>query len=486
MLRHIWRLLASPEGGGVVAALLAFKLLLVLVFGPIYPPDSQGYLEYARYLLAEGFWQRVTLITNPIFAVRMAGYPAVLALFLHASEQAWPYLIIGLQSLASLAAMLAVHLLGRDLGLSRAPALFAAIAFATSLQLTLDQCILTDSLHASAIVIAVCVLAHGAASGRPLSLFHALSAGTLLSIAFLLRETLQVLFVTLLPLLTARWLIGHCRLRPLLHSLCALLPFFVTVSAYMAWNEHRYGERFITVGPGAPMLYTLTQAATYDQTLFDGEAPLESAARRVPRKDPYDHVWQILWTLEREGYRRTQINHMVRAHYVKAWLHHPRSMLRVLSDQFSENQLKLAFSPIGSVCLIASWAANQELCPGDRNLQRTIGDGFSGASFWVIAFIVGWIIERTVSIVLSLSFAVGAPLLLVAALRRGNLARDYLALTTASLWAMYVGWMFAFALHQLDSRYLAPVIPLSIVVGLVTLHIAGKRLRAKRATAARA
>ncbi len=465
----------------VFAGLAGLKAGLLVTFGPAFLPDSGGYINFAGQIISGAAWKPdATMLADPIIVTRMIGYPAIIALCMAVAGHAWPYLLIALQSGASLIAALFVYALSRQLGLSRAVALFAVTAFATSTQLTLDQCILTDSLNASMIIIGTCILTFGASTGRPLRLQQAFAGGLCFAEAMLIREAMQVLFVTLLPLLGVRWLLAKRTLAQFLYAAFVLVPLVVAIAGYMSWNQYRYGHSFITVGTGAPMLLSLTYAAAYDPTFFAGDSPLRTAARRLPNREPNAYMQQIQQQLEKEGYSATDIVHMIRTEYLQSWRSHAAAMLHVMRNQFSENLLKLAFRPLSSACVTAAWSSGQEQCPDYRDEIRSIRRGSWHASIGTIVYFVATTVERTVSIVLTLNFAIGTPLVVLLAWQAQTLGLRPIALTAASLWAMYLGWMSAFAFFQLDTRYLAPVNQIPIAVGLSVLVLSTARFRRPR------
>ena len=472
-----------------LAIVLLCKLALLAIYGPIVMPDTGDYLTYARTIMKSTDWlHEANLAASPLpLAYRMIGFPAVLAAGLTIGGAAWQYVVIAVQFALSLCACWMIYRLALELGLTCKAAIAAVIAFATSIQLTLDQTLLTDSIHASLVIIAVCLLSENIGPQRPMRLGRVALAGALLAPAFLLRDAMQFLFVVFLPVLAVRLLVTRGgALRSLAVCVALLLPLLATIEAYKTWNYYRTGERFVAPIGQLTILYFLTRAAQFDPNVFSGDTTLQIVARRhVQDRDPkvLNIAYAVSYELFDRGLRATDVAKESYALYFRNWREHPSAMFMVIRAHVSERLLKLAFRPLASVCQTIEWATLVKQCPDERLLMRAALSGFAGESWPMpVLFILGSS-ERIISIGVSLAFIIGAPLMLVFGLRRRGLAVEPSVLLVAAFWAMAIGWTAAYAAVVMEERYLAPIVPFVIVAGLLviqrmTLLLTQTRLRA--------
>jgi hypothetical protein len=479
---------SRPRNVFATFALIAvLKITLVAIYGPISVPDTSGYVTFARAILQSDTWLHDAQLSSgavPLFAVRMIGYPAILATAMEIGGTNWPYLVVALQFMVTIAALWAIYAFALELGLSWQLAVFAVVAFATSEQLVTDQCLLTDSLNADFIIIALFILARGIRSGRPLSVWGAAAGGALLALAFLLREAMPLLATMMLPLLIVRcfrgWS-GALVLRSVLMGTLVLVPLMTTVEIYKAWNSHRTGERFVTTSAQVTLMYALINAAKHDHTVFDGDAPLDQAARRAVHNYVFDEVAPINSDLVEQGYRPTDVARMSQAHYFATWRSRPVAMLHLLRDHISEEVAKLAFRPLSASCDLIEWATTVRQCPDYRDLMRAVRSSFVHEPHGSLTFFLFQTCELTVSIGLFSAFVVGVPVLWVRSWRRSGwrvTGPEWLVFT---FWAMYVGWFLLYAAVNMERRYMNPVVPLSILGGLVIWQEMVRSARVPRA-----
>jgi hypothetical protein len=474
---------------GTFGALAAAKIALLVVFGPVFTPDSAAYVAMAETMRASDAWlYHVDLGSTfaPAFAFRIIGYPAVVAAAMTVAGTAWPYVLVVIQSAISLIATAATLQFGRELGLDRRLALIAAVAGATSMQFTLDQCILTDSLNASFIILATVLIVRGVRAGRPLGFAPALAAGILIVLAFLLREVMQVLVVLFVPLLVVRVVTAAgARLRTCAAAVLVVLPLLVTVEAYKQWNVYRTGERFVTTGGQTTLLEGLVVALERNPGLFDADTPLDRALRSHIRYRTLAEIVAVNEALFHEGFKATDIARLVTARYLAAWREHPLAMLSMLRSTFSENQAKLAVRPVTAACEIIEWGHSEPQCPDYRDTYQKLARAPGSMTPADIAIFVTVTVQNTASIIVFAAFLIGVPVLVLtrlgAAWRRRKWPPDFAELLLAgALWALYCGWDMAYSLIHFENRYLAPVIPLSVFGGLLVIQELA-RLRGARA-----
>lgn len=441
--------------------LLAFKLALLWALGPAFLPDTGGYQAVAE-MIATGTLgaQDLTATVIPPSLFRIVGYPLVIAAVTAIGGAAWPWLLVGAQLALSVAATVMVHATARRLGLSRWASLGAALAQATSLPLVLDQAVLTDSLYGSLTVMAACLLLRAvlAESGRAFGTVAA--AGMLVALAFLLREATLFLAVGFLPLaaLAARGCGRWAPLRAATLVIVFVLPLALVQHGYREWNRARIGLPIITTGGQTNMIFAISKAARHDPGVFDGDSPVARASRATFQTYEFVEVLEVNQRLFAEyGLTAPDIAKAGTAAYLQAWRQHFMSMLMVPLNHLRANQAQLTIRPLESVRELILW------CKGDDGgfaRWRAVKDG----KWWMapVAALDG--VSKAAAVVVFAAFALLTPW----RLWRGDGA------TTANLamaggWLLYFCFLGAYALVHLETRYVAPVVPLSILGGFANL-----------------
>ncbi len=459
------RVRVTGTGGSIYAVfaiLITLKFLLLALFGPVFTPDSAGYSDMARNMLESRAWLHTDV---PLFSFRIVGYPAILAAAMKIGGSFWSYVVVCLQCVVSLCAAAAMLRLGCELGLSRGLSLLAVAASATSLQLTLDQCILTDSLNASFIIFAIVLIVRGARDGHAFSLSAGLAAGLLLALAFLVREIMQVLIVVFLPLLVVRVIAAAkgARARTFVSAVLVVAPVLITVAAYREWNNYRTGERFVTTGAQTALLIPVVEAAKHDPHVLDGDTPLDRALRSHVQHYTFGEIIAVNAELSAEGYRPTEIARLVTARYIEAWRQHPVAMLLFVRSKLSENQAKLAVRAFTAVCEIIEWGHSEPQCPDYRDVYQRFLRAPSSLTLGELGTFVAVTVQNALSIVLFGAFLLGVPVLIFTWLRRWRLLREATGfvsslLIAGGLWILYCGWDLAYVMLTFENRYLAPVV----------------------------
>ena len=464
--KNLWHPLVAAY-----CTIAVIKLVLLIVIGPIFGDDTPGYVEPARAMLASATWIRDAGLSTgpkPLFTFRMIGYPAVLATAMMVGGAAWPYLVIALQYVLSFAAGAALYDLALELGLSWQLSIVAVAAALLSFPLPLDQSIMTDSLNASFLVLAVCLLTRGAPSGRRLTFPGAGVAGLFLAVAFLTREAEQFLIAALVPLLAARiWLAGRdCLIGSVLAVVVAVAPLFLIVEGYKQWNFYRTGERFVTTSASHTIVDAIAKAAKIDRTVIAGNAPFDRTARSVLQNSTYEEVLTLNKALFAQGYKATDVSGMAYQEYFELWRTHPRTMLAVLRMHISERTTKLTIRPIEAICETIEWGTGVRRCYDYRDLYRAIPSHFKGMRWTALPTFVFQTIESTAAIFLFGGFLLGIPYLFVVHLvkERRLPVGSILTLTAFSL--MYITWFVAYGIVHMEDRYLMPVLPFSILGGI--------------------
>ncbi|MDP2699703.1 hypothetical protein [Thalassospira sp.] len=338
-----------------------------------------------------------------------------------------------------------------------------------SLSFTLDQFILTDSLFASLFILVISTLALGALACRPLGLGEALALGVLLSLALLLREGAGILSVLFLLLLGCRIFLSPQgqRLKSCIGAVSVFVPLFLTSQIYQGWNENRTGDRFITTGGQTVYLQGLVDAARRDTLIFSGDTDMDLAARDILADYSFAEVLQILSRLYDEGYQAPALAAMSRGKYMQAWVERPSSMLRMTVGHMRESLAFMTFQPLAAIRDTGFWATGERPWPDYSGLKRNLSDGTGTIILFGFESL-----ERVTGILLTLSFLLTPAVWLVRAFRRRdwNTLLSGPVLVPVALWLFYLGFMIAHAMVHLETRYMAPVLPFSIMIGLLGIQ----------------
>jgi 4-amino-4-deoxy-L-arabinose transferase-like glycosyltransferase len=464
--------LSAPLLAAALLLLLALKVAALAAFGPTIAPDSRDYIGYADQILS-GAFRHVDLVSDaiPLTLYRPIGYPAVVAAAKVIAPGHWAWAVVLLQFAVSLVATAMVYRLARGFGLAAWLSLGAAAAYATSLQFVLDQTIASDSLCASTLTIATCLLAEWAlrrAPPRPLLL---LAAGALIAASFLMRDVIAFIALGLVPLTLASVSGAKGWPRRAAAFVLVFLPLIGSYVGYVEWNRSRVGAAVVTTVAQWSLLDPLVRASRYDPTLFSADDPIAQTGRRVAKNFTLDESLEADKILHRDfGWDAVRTAREVTSAYLRAWFDHPAAMVRHALGFLSESQLHQAVRPTETVRDVLLWntGSDQEFAR-----EAAVRDG----NWWMIPAVVVHRLCETISTLVFAAFLLVTPLRLV---REGVTAQTGAA---AGLWFAYLvclGLHTAVAVHP---RYLLPVLADSIVVGTVNIVwlVARWRTRSSRA-----
>jgi hypothetical protein len=463
---------------------LAIKVLLLAIFGTIYANDTPIYAEFADAILKSHHWLNdADLASSPLppTALRVLGYPAVIAGAKLLAGSSWFYPVVGLQVAVSIGVSVLVFYFGLSLDLPPKWAFIAALACATSMQMLLDQTLMTDSLNASAIIVAVIVFLIGGKNGEKVHWWQTVVSGLLLVVAFLMREILPFTLVSIMPLFLIRCAVvkNASRFLRFVPFIAVCLPLYVAQQGYELWNWHRTGERFVTTITQVNAVMPLINASKNGTDMFTGDTPIDREARRLVKNDVFGDALLINESLFKEGYLAPEAARMALEEYKNAWRTHPLAMLNLIRIATSEKLLKLALRPITSVCDMFDWIG-KPACFDYRTLYRKLFHHASDMTLNEVAVFTAITIQNTLSIIISALFYFAIPALLFLAWRDGTLGSDWLLLNLAGFWAFFVGWYLIHTVIFFNERYMMPAMPFMIIGGIA----AGLRLDALRRTRA--
>jgi hypothetical protein len=459
------------------AIIFAVKLGVLLAFGPASQYDTTDYAGYADAILS-GEFHHVDLATDPmpITLRRPIGYPAVIAAAKIVAGSYWAWAVVLCQYAASLLATAMVYRLARAFRLGVWLSVGVVAAQATAMQFVVDQALLSDSLTGSTMTIATCILGLIALRREPVSLFAYLGAGALIAAAFLIRDVIAYVAVGLIPLAAAAALTERSRLRQLAAAALVFLPLIATDVAYVEWNRTRVGAPVVTSTSQAVLFGALVEAAHFDHSIFSGPNPIDEVGRRLLKDvEAGQHGYEVDATVDLHrdyGWDAIRMSHEMTQAYLRAWRGHPLAMIYHIFHHISETQLHQAVRPIETVRDVLLWNTGSS---HDFGAERAVKNG----NWWMIpAVVANWLV-MTASVFIFCAFLVVTPIRL---LREGWTAETSVA---AGFWCFYLAVGLLYAAVHLEPRYLTPVVPGSIVVGVVNIVrvIEFYRDRAARQTA---
>lgn len=463
-MRH---LTAGQTGAAAIAAALLAKLVLLVLYGPVLPPDAQDYIRFADQILS-GRLERVRLGDDlaALSLFRVIGYPALIAGAKTLAGEYWTWLLVGLQNLVSCWAAWEVARLLRTLGLTGAWPAIGAAMFLGSLPLVLDQVILTDSLSGSFIILACLRLARPLLLHRSVRPWQALEAGIFIAAAFLLREATLIiigpslLFLALLAALASPAGSAPAKRTIQALTLLALLfgPLLAAQGVYRAWNEGRVGRAIITTGAQSTMFQAIAIAAGKRPAMFSGDRPIDQAVRATFKTyDDFEEIWALNTYLRQQfGMNQADIADLGMQTYFRLWREHPGAMLHIPLHHMRGNIAAGVFQPFASVRLLHIWATGQRSSFAE---WRGVREGR-----WAMAPLALLDIAiKAAAFIVFAAFLLGIPLRLW---REGPTRANLVA---TGFWLLYLGFLSAYALVHLEVRYLHPVIAAPLIFGLSNL-----------------
>ena len=475
-----------------LAMLAAVKAGFLAVLGPVFLPDSGDYVLFANAILDGGDWARSLDLHAELFpltAFRVIGYPALIALFKVLSGDAWEWLLIALQMSLSLGATAVIWRLTLRLTGRIWPAVVAAAAQGLGLAFVLDQCVLTDSLHAALLTFLAAHMALGLVGGRAPGMVEALGLGLVLLATFLLREAGAVMHLALWPLILA-WSLktGGGLRRAGIVLIVFLAPLALGIQVYKSWNQMRSGERFITTVAQTAMYHPALDLARRGLPVF-AEDPLLADAPGLLPLHPIP------------GVTFTAINrHLKAAHGMSAlavarhaetlfydhWRRYLLPRAAIYLGRMDPRYAYLAFMPLSGAERLSLWAGGSTPFPGPGEIRRNLLEHGRVDQALLLA---ARALARLFSAVLTAAFLIGVPVVVLRSLRQVGWQPSALParpLALGALWLFALAWPAVYALVYLEDRYLAVMTPFVAAIGLALVtpwaEHAATRLRARIST----
>ena len=461
---------------GVGLIVLFVKLVMLIIYSPIHMPDSSGYTVYAENILTE---QHILFKADWLASwghsstFRSIGYPLFLAFHKVIAGSYYDWGAVITQMAISLFATYLIYRLAFALLQKQYPALFCGIAYAFSQSLTLDQCILTDSLNASFLIITVCLCAIKILKSEQPTIPVLLGLGGLVTLSFLVREAGSFLQYLYWPLILYwLWSSSESKKRSTLLFICFIAPMILTTQLYKSWNEIRTGERFVTTAGRTTMFFPALNLKSQGIDAFASEEKLQDLPPYVYPLD--QNAMANVGIINKhliDNYDMTpiEISRFAFAKFFGYWVEYPVGMIKSTLSEIREKQVFMGFMPIEALMTLDFWQTGSKPFQKRRDLMAKVKN--EGRSDLLVLYMLRHV-ERVVSIALSIAFVFGVPYLVITQSRQAKTIQRVLEpqiFLLVLFWLIYFGYTFAYAMVHMEQRYLLPVVPFSVVCGVIVL-----------------
>jgi len=469
----------------VFTSLIFLKLFYLFTFGPVFLPDSTGYIKFANLILNEKKWINHLDLHNafwqPETAFRSIGYPVFLAFNKLIFGNLFVWSSVGIQIALSLYTSYLIYRLSNRFLKNEILSLFCASAHALSQGLLMDQCILTDSLNTSLVVIVLCTISIKIIDKTPPKAPIMCALGSLILVAFSIREAGNFLQFLLWPIVIY-WIVQNNKswyMRAFLFALF-ISPMFLGVYSYKTWNEHRTGERFITTAGQSTMFFPVFKLKKRGIDAFENEPLLQGLSEYAYPLD--EQVMVNSYAINKHlhtqhNFNAVEISKHAFTTFFQLWKTYPVGMIAGTFSEIREKQLFSSFMPVETWIKTHLWARGSKPFQKRRDMMEKVET--EGRYELLLAYIVRHA-ERIISILISAAFVIGGPVLFYQSLKKTryrlqNLP-DHVWLITF-YWLLYFGYTFAYAMVHLEQRYLLPVVPFLTISGVVMLRHAFCKLK---------
>src|SRR5262249_12994397 len=152
------------------------------------------------------------------------------------------------------------------------------------------------------------------------------------------------------------------------------------------------------------LLDPLVRASRYDPTLFSGTTPIDQVGRRVAKTFTLDESLEANKILHREyGWNALQAADEVTRTYLRAWVDHPRAMVRHVLGFLSETQLHQAVRPTETIRDVLLWNTGS-----DREFGREAA--VRAGNWWMIPAVIAHRLSEAISTIIFVAFLLFPPL----------------------------------------------------------------------------
>ncbi|NGM21342.1 hypothetical protein G3576_15065 [Roseomonas stagni] len=450
----------------VVLASLAAALAALLAFGPMMTPDSPSYLAYAEALRAGPLPAGEALLrqaSSPATLFRTPGYPAVIAALQVLAPERWVWGLVVLQMAAQAALAGLAHRVALALGLRGAWAVAAALMPAVGVTLAMQVAVMTDALY-GALAGGAGLLLLKAGLGRG-SLTAVALAGAMLGIGLLVREATAYLVLAFLP--AAVIAAGRGASRRILGAGLLLAPVLLAAGWLMEENLRRSGHAVLSTTKQIVMVQAVLPLLARGVPVFDGDDLFDRTVREhvVPRG--YQGLDAMNDALFAAGMTAPEIAAVAGDRYWRAWQRHPLEMLRAMVVRAPVKLFQIGFMPVDAVAELHLRFDRPR--PWFGRIDAIL-DRLKQGSPMALAALVTLAGSRAIALLLA-GAAMLAPLLL---------RRDPRFLPLLGAWLVCGGFLGVYLPVHVEQRYLMPVAPLLVLIGMVVLSRGAQAIREAR------
>lgn len=365
---------------------------------------------------------------------------------------------------------------------SQYTAVFGCAAIAGSVSFVWDNFLLTDSLHASLLIILYTALIRNLIQPNPpASMLLIFGIGMLLVPALLLRDITLYIAVFIAPVVlfwtysTTPNLIKSVALTAIFY-----LPLAATVTLYISWNSARSDEAFITTSSRTAVMVPLLRMEAAGEPIFDQDTPLDTAATRTLREigiqkalattyGVMEHVYATNRILtENYDMNSVEVARAVSGRFISVVLTKPMTILRYLTTQLRPAAVfRLFFQPVYSV------TATYEIKEGRTDIgslsrfsplikRISNGDYIFGHALLLVA--EG--LSRIAAIILAAGFLILFPSLYLLNVAKRKQPPQAIWLVC---WVIPFGTAILYGMVHFEPRYLMATVPLAVLISLVTI-----------------
>lgn len=450
------------------ALLATAKVIGLLIYGPLFQPDSGDYLSYSRLIFSSTEWLHdggMENTTSPQTVFRIFGYPLILGSFQNLfGKDTGLYFVVLLQIGISLIATISVYQFGKALLKNWVLGLVASAGFALSVTFTYDQHILTDSLFNNLFVIAMTRPLTALLNKEIPSARLALCMGTVFAAACLIRGIGIYMTFFIVPAYLY-WIAKTKNILTIKTSqiLSFMLPIIIVIGGVHIWNNYRTGYTFYTTGAQYVLIQGPVIIEGRGTPIFTGDTPIDKLGQKFLKTYTYPEVGKITDGLNSEyGLDAYQSAKAHSAKYFSAFMEHPAAFLLHGIQSYEESLIFQFYSLLDNTLTYFKFAEQRRLWPGSKGLIKEVLD-HGNITYGLI--LIGVSIGRVIAWVSFVTLLIG-PLIIL-----GRTLFKKEPLSTPNLiifysWGVYFSYSYGLCLIHMVDRFLPAVLPLGMATGL--------------------
>lgn len=465
-------------------SLLVPRLILMYFFGPLETMDTGGYAQYTALFFQEDFsWAHSINLTQHLDVgsslFRSIGYPFFLSIFWFLTPSYWQISAVLVQVFLSCFSFCILGYFLKNLLPSKRIAYISVFLSSISQSLFFDSVLLPDSLTASFFLLSMSLLGirilkkNGSPALIPFSFI--LSIVLCWVWIFLLRANGIILVLAQLPLLLLV-LRPFSLQRKTYYAFCFLIPVGMSYLGYLEWNVSRTGERFLTTGGRTVFFQPLFALAEKGDPLFKDNSLLGEVVQEKVKDYSFKEILDINESLFNQKHlSAVVIQKMIFQKYIDSIIEDPLRLFKIMHVNTSTKIVTSLANPTQSLSMFFNHCSFEPFIkpPVLRiHMLKTYLKTISSISFKNKIFILSSLFWNGFSILLFLSFL---GLFFSKIFRIFTTHKIFKAscdplFITIWLSFIYIGIISFYALIHLELRYLLPVYPIPVFMGMEGLR----------------